>query len=973
MNIDVIGRVRPSIRNEGPCTLAIGSDNRVSSRPGGQSFVFQHLYQQGSSNLDVYSRHVEPMVDIFLAGYNVCFMCFGESGSGKSFTLAGDSSMKNGLVPLVLASLFAKLDPGDKFLYSQDGARENSKVTLRMVEIYQEKVRDLMVIPTTSDGGLQLRHTAEGGVEVDGAIVTQVNKASEATTLFREGWTRRNEEMTDQGLASNQSAVVLQLDLTYVAKETGLPNRSRFTLVDLPGSEKLIFESTHIRMRDGPLLSRAIVAFAGVAKELSSKRNANRVINYNQSVLTRLLQEELGGNCRTRCLVCMKPQSDSDVLAGTLRVAEQLALVNTFPILNDLYAQFLLTQIRARLLKLELDLGSDVGGGQGRPAMSDVKTELQRVQTENLQLRDKSERLLYRLEQLQSKYGTLAHSKADLNSELLSTEEEKLKVGKALVELEIENNKLKEELEAQKFEMGNRILELENQLLEASMRAEQWHADAMKLRQTEDERKQLADEFVRIKEQLLTQTRDYDALVAKNEELSMELLNLVNTKNELLKQRDNMSLAGMRGAQHDPQAEMQRIKAMIAKTPAEMAAAAGGGRGSSRRQQLPAERRMLRTGELDRELEGLRGQYDKDQEKLRDRINFLLKELQDTRQLAKNRLREISEVKAALVTARSDAQQMQLQYNRCQHKLKDLQEEYKSRLGRYVQDIAEHEDSRGGGGGDGGSLRDYVTSMLADLRRAHKSREEQLAAAAQEFRGRMMDTAREHERLLVAHESLRQRVLESAPDVDPGPPIDQLRLTDEELISGTQSELLRLTEELTRARKEAANLKLRLGARPDTGERQRLADGEAHDFQDLRRQIRDFNNSALEEQLREARRKLEKQQRRPRDSQPLERPSELRWAAVDVAAAAAVKIGEIAAVRTNSLDDANKSARWCVLSHLHPVHWLPAGRPILTHRCCRRHVDDEQLQQDDKRQATTGSFHHWCGEAKQFKAMDTGL
>ncbi|PAA49779.1 hypothetical protein BOX15_Mlig030815g3, partial [Macrostomum lignano] len=894
MNIDVIGRVRPSIRNEGPCTLAIGSDNRVSSRPGGQSFVFQHLYQQGSSNLDVYSRHVEPMVDIFLAGYNVCFMCFGESGSGKSFTLAGDSSMKNGLVPLVLASLFAKLDPADilpgrsdKFLYSQDGARENSKVTLRMVEIYQEKVRDLMVIPTTSDGGLQLRHTAEGGVEVDGAIVTQVNKASEATTLFREGWTRRNEEMTDQGLASNQSAVVLQLDLTYVAKETGLPNRSRFTLVDLPGSEKLIFESTHIRMRDGPLLSRAIVAFAGVAKELSSKRNANRVINYNQSVLTRLLQEELGGNCRTRCLVCMKPQSDSDVLAGTLRVAEQLALVNTFPILNDLYAQFLLTQIRARLLKLELDLGSDVGGGQGRPAMSDVKTELQRVQTENLQLRDKSERLLYRLEQLQSKYGTLAHSKADLNSELLSTEEEKLKVGKALVELEIENNKLKEELEAQKFEMGNRILELENQLLEASMRAEQWHADAMKLRQTEDERKQLADEFVRIKEQLLTQTRDYDALVAKNEELSMELLNLVNTKNELLKQRDNMSLAGMRGAQHDPQAEMQRIKAMIAKTPAEMAAAAGGGRGSSRRQQLPAERRMLRTGELDRELEGLRGQYDKDQEKLRDRINFLLKELQDTRQLAKNRLREISEVKAALVTARSDAQQMQLQYNRCQHKLKDLQEEYKSRLGRYVQDIAEHEDSRGGGGGDGGSLRDYVTSMLADLRRAHKSREEQLAAAAQEFRGRMMDTAREHERLLVAHESLRQRVLESAPDVDPGPPIDQLRLTDEELISGTQSELLRLTEELTRARKEAANLKLRLGARPDTGERQRLADGEAHDFQDLRRQIRDFNNSvqaeleteragliarnqALEEQLREARRKLEKQQRRPRDSQPLE-------------------------------------------------------------------------------------------------------
>lgn len=51
----------------------------------------------------------------------------------------------------------------------------------------------------------------------------------------------------------------------------------------------------------------------------------------------------------------------------------------------------------------------------------------------------------------------LAHSKTDVSSQLLSTEEDRLKVSKALVEMEIENNRLVEEVETVKFDLKNKV------------------------------------------------------------------------------------------------------------------------------------------------------------------------------------------------------------------------------------------------------------------------------------------------------------------------------------------------------------------------------------------------------------------------------------------------------------------------------------------------------------------------------------
>lgn len=80
-------------------------------------FRFDYIHRQEDSNVDVFSRQVEPLLDAFVAGYNACFMCFGESDSGKSYTMVGDSSHRHGIIPLSIASLFNKIESGNSWKF----------------------------------------------------------------------------------------------------------------------------------------------------------------------------------------------------------------------------------------------------------------------------------------------------------------------------------------------------------------------------------------------------------------------------------------------------------------------------------------------------------------------------------------------------------------------------------------------------------------------------------------------------------------------------------------------------------------------------------------------------------------------------------------------------------------------------------------------------------------------------------------
>ena len=98
-------------------------------------------------------------------------------------------------------------------------------------------------------------------------------------------------------------------------------------------------------MREGAQLSQSMLALGDLCRDLSQNRTPNRVVtSYAGSNLTRLLRDELGGNCVTRVICCLRASSnkngsDESILSAVLRFTTQLSQVVNFPVVNDPFAR----------------------------------------------------------------------------------------------------------------------------------------------------------------------------------------------------------------------------------------------------------------------------------------------------------------------------------------------------------------------------------------------------------------------------------------------------------------------------------------------------------------------------------------------------------------------------------------------------------------------------------------------------------
>lgn len=91
---------------------------------------------------------------------------------------------------------------------------------------------------------------------------------------------------------------------------------------------------------------------------------------------------------------------------------------------------------------------------------------------DKLRTADEKQRMAQKLQELREKYNALVRSKSDLQGELIRSEEEKLEISKALVELQIENTKLMEVMQNDKYDANNQLLNMESDVLALNMKEE---------------------------------------------------------------------------------------------------------------------------------------------------------------------------------------------------------------------------------------------------------------------------------------------------------------------------------------------------------------------------------------------------------------------------------------------------------------------------------------------------------------------
>ncbi|XP_042939320.1 kinesin-like protein KIN-14S isoform X2 [Carya illinoinensis] len=255
-------------------------------------------YTEESSEHAVFAQ-TKPIVASVLDGYNVCIFAYGQTGTGKTFTMEGTPEDR-GVNYRTLEELFR--------ISEERGGIMRYGLFVSMLEVYNEKIRDLLVENAHQPvKKLEIKQAAEGTQEVPGLIEARVYSTEDVWDMLKSGSQVRSVGSTNANELSSRSHCLLRVTVKAENLINGQCTKSHLWLVDLAGSERV--GKTEVeggRLKESQFINKSLSALGDVISALASK---TAHIPYRNSKLTHMLQSSLGGDCKTLMFVQISPNA----------------------------------------------------------------------------------------------------------------------------------------------------------------------------------------------------------------------------------------------------------------------------------------------------------------------------------------------------------------------------------------------------------------------------------------------------------------------------------------------------------------------------------------------------------------------------------------------------------------------------------------------------------------------------------------
>ncbi|OQR83544.1 kinesin-like protein [Achlya hypogyna] len=351
------------------------------------SFSFDHVYDQHSTQRAVYENTAKAVVESSLEGYNATIFAYGQTGTGKTYTMegfnsSGGSSLEDrGIIPRAIEQIFMHIQ-------ANVSARMRFLVRASYLQIYNESISDLL---KPERNNLTIREDKKRGVFVEGLSEWVVRSPEEIYGLMERGGAMRATGSTKMNEISSRSHAVFiiiaeQSQTTYVdttGKEialeefTALVNAQssrdrtkleslvrqsfkvgKLNLVDLAGSERVrLSGATGQRLEESKKINQSLSALGNVIAALTDARGRQH-IPYRDSKLTRILEDSLGGNCKTTMMAMISPALEAIVESlSTLKFANRAKNIkNEARVNEDLDQKSLLRKYERELKRLRAEL-----------------------------------------------------------------------------------------------------------------------------------------------------------------------------------------------------------------------------------------------------------------------------------------------------------------------------------------------------------------------------------------------------------------------------------------------------------------------------------------------------------------------------------------------------------------------------------------------------------------------------------------
>lgn len=286
-------------------------------------YKFDQVFYQECSQQKLYERVGKPIINEVLNGYNCTIFAYGQTGTGKTYTMEGDLdniALSAGIIPRIIFDLFQRLK------------RKKDTVKISMLELYNEELRDLLRLNEESKP-LHIFEDGTSGVKVQNVHEVMIADASQGLDIMKSGIKKRMTAATNCNEKSSRSHCIYTLTVTFQKEDVAgklVFHTSKLNLVDLAGSENSKASgSEHLRAKEASSINKSLLTLGRVIKLLSEKAPH---IPYRESKITRLLKDSLGGRTKTVIITTVDPLIQSvEEIKNTLEYSSHAKSISNAP------------------------------------------------------------------------------------------------------------------------------------------------------------------------------------------------------------------------------------------------------------------------------------------------------------------------------------------------------------------------------------------------------------------------------------------------------------------------------------------------------------------------------------------------------------------------------------------------------------------------------------------------------------------
>ena len=342
-----------------------------------------HIYDCTANTAAIFEEAVKGLVISALEGINATVFAYGQTASGKTFTVRGNEKCP-GLIPLSIYELFEGIQAHSTYSF---------KVTVSFFELYNETINDLLE-PVNKN--LEIRENY-AGVWIKGLSEKNVNNPKEALEYLQLGDSMKKVGETKLNQESSRSHTVFRITIESKALDStpsASSQISQLNLVDLAGSEAVSRTKAEgmrrwyafvLRYREGMKINKSLLALSNVIQRLSSGQA--KFINYRDSKLTRMLQPALGGNSKTAiiCTISKLKENYQEALNTILFGTKAKNIKNNVKvneIIKDTNARLVQAMKEIQRLKEQLAKGTNRISGKSRMCSAEVEKMMELLKNE---------------------------------------------------------------------------------------------------------------------------------------------------------------------------------------------------------------------------------------------------------------------------------------------------------------------------------------------------------------------------------------------------------------------------------------------------------------------------------------------------------------------------------------------------------------------------------------------------------------